>query len=212
MHAALAITRAVADLNQEDAWLNLHIRTAVHTGEALVVLAGAEGEGMATGDVMNTAARIQGGAPVDGVVVSGRTYRATEHVFEFEPAEPVAAKGKAEPVPIWTVIGEKTAKRPVPWRPLVGRTAEIERLVAIWDKACAEGRPHLVTVVGAPGIGKSRPPHRARSESRPRSARLLGPLSPVRRRHHLLAGRGDSEGGGRDPARRRGRQGVAKAR
>src|SRR5918996_1302990 len=77
VRAALAITRAVAELNEQDAWLDLHIRTAVHTGEALVVVGAAEGEGMATGDVMNTAARLQGAAPVDGVAVGEATFRAT---------------------------------------------------------------------------------------------------------------------------------------
>src|SRR5919106_4484129 len=57
VRAALAITKAVAELNEEDSWLDLHIRTAVHTGQALVVVGARalEGEGMAAGDVMNTA-------------------------------------------------------------------------------------------------------------------------------------------------------------
>ena len=54
---------------------------------------------MAAGDVMNTAARLQGGAPVDGIVVGEATYRATEHVIEYRAAGPVQAKGKAEPIP-----------------------------------------------------------------------------------------------------------------
>ena len=84
VRAALAITAAIAELNEEDAWLDLHLRTAVHTGEALVIVGASavEGLGMAAGDVMNTAARLQGGAPVDGIVVGEATYRATEHVIE----------------------------------------------------------------------------------------------------------------------------------
>src|SRR5918996_3607865 len=103
VRAALAITKAVAELNEEDSWLDLHIRTAVHTGQALVVVGARalEGEGMAAGDVMNTAARLQGGAPVDGVVVGEATYRATAHAIEYRDAEPVQAKGKAKPIPIW---------------------------------------------------------------------------------------------------------------
>ena len=71
VRAALAVNDAVAALNQEYAWLDLHIRTAVNTGEALVVIGASavEGEGMAAGDVMNTAARLQSAAPVDGVAV-----------------------------------------------------------------------------------------------------------------------------------------------
>ena len=156
VHAALAITRAVAKLNEEDAWLNLHIRTAVHTGEAIVVIGGAVSEGMATGDVMNTAARLQGGAPVDGIVVSEATFRATAHAFEYRSGEPVQAKGKSEPLLIWEVVGEKAiASRPRPWRRLVGREREIEELWSAWERA-GEGPSQLVTVLGAPGIGKSR--------------------------------------------------------
>ena len=109
VRAAIAITKAVAALNEEDSWLDLHVRTAVHTGEALVVVGAraAEGEGMAAGDVMNTAARLQGGAPVDGIVVGEATYRATAHAIEYREGEPVQAKGKAEPIPIWEVVGEK---------------------------------------------------------------------------------------------------------
>ena len=59
------------------------------------------GEGIVTGDVVNTASRLQGAAPVDGVAVSEQTYRQTERVFDCEPLEPVAVKGKAEPLAIW---------------------------------------------------------------------------------------------------------------
>ena len=57
-----------------------------------------EGEGIVTGDVVNTASRLQGAAPVDGIAVSEQTYRQTERVFDYEELEPVAVKGKAEPL------------------------------------------------------------------------------------------------------------------
>jgi class 3 adenylate cyclase/tetratricopeptide (TPR) repeat protein len=159
VRAALAVREAVAALNQQDEWLDLHLRTAVHTGEAIVVLGGAagEGEGMAAGDVMNTAARIQGGAPVDGIVVGEATYRATRHLFEYDEAPPVQAKGKSEAVPIWEVVAEKGAEqRPRTALPLVGRAGELDQLLGYWQAAVSQRRPHLVTVLGAPGIGKSR--------------------------------------------------------
>ena len=56
------------------------------------------GEAIVTGDVVNTASRIQGVAPVNGVAVSEQTYRQTERVFDYEPLEPVEVKGKAEPL------------------------------------------------------------------------------------------------------------------
>jgi class 3 adenylate cyclase/tetratricopeptide (TPR) repeat protein len=158
VRAALAIQTAVAALNAEQEWLDLHIRTAVNTGEALVVVGASavEGEGMAAGDVMNTAARLQGAAPVDGIAVGESTFRATAHLFEYAEAEPIVAKGKAEPLPVWVLQGEKVApKRPQPWRRLVGREAEIAQLSTVWQRA-ADGTPQLVTILGAPGIGKSR--------------------------------------------------------
>ncbi len=158
VRAALAIGRAVADLNAQHEWLDLHIRTAVNTGEALVVVGASavEGEGMAAGDVMNTAARLQGAAPVDGVAVGEATFRATASIFDYEEAEPIAAKGKAEPVPVWILVGEKAQRRPEPRRRLVGRQQEIDRLWALWLETLSERRPQQVTVTGPPGIGKSR--------------------------------------------------------
>jgi class 3 adenylate cyclase/tetratricopeptide (TPR) repeat protein len=159
VRAALAITRAVEDLNAQDEWLDIHIRTAVHTGEALVVVGAkaSEGEGMAAGDVMNTAARLQGGAPVDGIAVGESTYRATADIFEYAEGKPVQAKGKTEPIPIWVVVAEKEApERPTARAPLVGRSAELARLVAVWQEVLKRDRPRLVNLLGPPGIGKSR--------------------------------------------------------
>jgi class 3 adenylate cyclase/tetratricopeptide (TPR) repeat protein len=158
VRAAIAIGRAVSDLNAEHEWLDLHIRTAVNTGEALVVVGAraVEGEGMAAGDVMNTAARLQSAAPVDGVVVGEATFRATASMFDYEEAEPIAAKGKAEPVPAWILVGEKVQKRPERRRRLVGRQREVDRLLELWRQTLSERRPRQVIVTGSPGIGKSR--------------------------------------------------------
>jgi class 3 adenylate cyclase/tetratricopeptide (TPR) repeat protein len=157
VRAALAITKAIAELNEEDSRLDLHVRTAVHTGEALVVVDADEGEGMAAGDVMNTAARLQSSAPVDGIVVGEATYRATAHAIEYRKTDPIQAKGKTEPIPVWEVVGEKAApQRPAVRTQLVGRSAELEFLAGLWDRVLDERRPQLVTVLGAPGIGKTR--------------------------------------------------------
>src|SRR5438067_11905510 len=100
VRAALAIRDWV---REED---DLHVRIAVNTGEALVLLDArpGEGEGMAAGDVVNTAARLQTSAPVDGVLVGESTYRATRHVIEYAEREPVVAKGKDEPIPVWEAV------------------------------------------------------------------------------------------------------------
>src|ERR671923_2829594 len=99
VRAALAIREAIAELNERDPGLDLHVRVGVNTGEALVSLGAdpLQGEGMAAGDVVNTAARLQSAAPVDGILVGEATHRATERAIAYRLADPVEAKGKAEP-------------------------------------------------------------------------------------------------------------------
>src|SRR5947199_1824501 len=106
VRAALAIRDAIDELNAEDEWLDLKIRIGVNTGEALVVVGAkaSEGEGMAAGDVMNTAARLQSAAPVNGVLVGELTYRATRDAVDYVEAEPITAKGKSEPVAVWEAV------------------------------------------------------------------------------------------------------------
>src|SRR5206468_992526 len=92
---AVRAALAIRDAMSEDG--RLKVRIAVTTGEALVTLGArpSEGEGMAAGDVVNTAARLQNAAPVNGILVDETTYRATRDVIGYAEAEPVTAKGKA---------------------------------------------------------------------------------------------------------------------
>jgi class 3 adenylate cyclase/tetratricopeptide (TPR) repeat protein len=139
---------------------DVQVRIAVNTGEALVLLGArpAEGEGMAAGDVVNTAARLQSAAPVNGVLVSEASYRATRHTIEYAGREPVTAKGKLEPLVVWEALEARS--RPsietVSAAPLVGRTDEVDLLLGAFQRVRRERQPQLVTVVGVPGIGKSR--------------------------------------------------------
>jgi class 3 adenylate cyclase/tetratricopeptide (TPR) repeat protein len=141
---------------------DLHVRIGVNTGEALVALGARpqEGEGMASGDVVNTAARLQSAAPVDGILVGEQTFRATERTIAYRLVEPVVAKGKAEPVATWEALearsrfGVDVARRSA--APLIGRDSEVELLAAALERAVGERTPQLVTLVGVPGIGKSR--------------------------------------------------------
>src|SRR5881398_2577227 len=94
VRAALAIRDWARDEGE------LEVRIGITTGEALVSLAARPeaGEGMASGDVVNTAARLQSAAPVNGILVGERTHRATSAAIDYHEAEPVLAKGKQEPV------------------------------------------------------------------------------------------------------------------
>lgn len=154
---AVRAALAVRDAGRE---LDLRLRIAVNTGEALVTLDARpeHGEAMVAGDVVNTAARLQSAAPVGGIVVGAETHRLTCDAIVYEPLEPVSAKGKSEPVELWlataaaTPVGERRASR----APLVGRGRELEVLRGTWERAAGERRPHLVTVLGAAGVGKTR--------------------------------------------------------
>jgi class 3 adenylate cyclase len=162
VRAALAVRDAVRDLNESEATLELQLRLAVTTGEALISLGArpSEGEGMASGDVVNTASRLQTAAPVNGILVGETTYRATRHAIEYREAPPVEAKGKAEPVPVWEALSAR-ARFGVdvdegPRSALVGREREVEFLVDALARSRREASSQLVTLVGVPGIGKSR--------------------------------------------------------
>ena len=155
VRAALAIRQfAIED--------ELELRVGVTTGEALVRLDAqpGAGEGMASGDVVNTAARLQSAAPVNGVLVDETTYRATRSTVDYEEAEPVDAKGKAEPISVWEAVEARARFGPEVLDhvagELVGREREVGALVAALDRVRSERSPQLLTLVGVPGIGKSR--------------------------------------------------------
>ena len=140
----------------------LELRVGITTGEALVSLDARPdaGEGMASGDVVNTAARLQSAAPVNGVLVDETTYRATRTAVDYEAAEPVEAKGKADPIAVWTAtaahsrFGVDTAHEAR--SELVGRAREVGVVRDAFERARHERTPQLLTLVGVPGIGKSR--------------------------------------------------------
>ncbi|HET7026619.1 MAG TPA: AAA family ATPase [Candidatus Limnocylindrales bacterium] len=156
VRAAIAIRDAIREAGE------LEVRIAVNTGEAIVRLdARADaGEGIATGDVLNTASRLQAVAPVNGILVGEPTYRATRDVISYAPAAAVEAKGKPVPLAVWEAV-EARSRLGVDVRqgsatPLVGRERERSILLDTLARVEAERTPQLVTLVGVPGIGKSR--------------------------------------------------------
>ena len=152
VRAALAVRDAVGRSGSE------RLRIAVNTGEALVSLDArpALGEAMVAGDVVNTAARLQTSAPVNEVIVGEETWRATRDVVEYTPAEAVDAKGKDEPVRVWIAVGAAPQGERRVASTFVGRARELTLLRGIWQRASNDRTPHLVTVVGQAGAGKSR--------------------------------------------------------
>src|SRR5204863_4864461 len=118
------------------------------------------GEGMAAGDVVNTAARLQSAAPVNGILVGEMTYRATAETIDYAERPPVEAKGKEAPIRVWDVAQARARfgvdLTPEARTPLVGRERELEQLVGTLARARQQRSPELITLVGVPGIGKSR--------------------------------------------------------
>ncbi len=151
---------AIRDTLRSDG--RLHVRIGITTGEALVVVEARpeSGEGMAAGDVVNTCARLQSAAPVDGILVDEATYRATGRVIQYNDHDAVTLKGKRAPVPVYEALAARARfgidVRQVGQAPLVGRVRELELLTGALGRALDERQPQLVTLVGVPGIGKSR--------------------------------------------------------
>ncbi|HXJ63086.1 MAG TPA: adenylate/guanylate cyclase domain-containing protein, partial [Actinomycetota bacterium] len=158
VRAGLRVLETIEELNRDNPGLNLAARAAVNTGEAVVAMDARPGEAAVMGDVVNTASRLQNAAPVGRLIVGAEPYRSTRRVIQYEPLEPVIAKGKAEPVGAWLVVGSiaAPAERPARATPFVGRDREMALVESVWRRAVEERRPHLITVLGAPGIGKSR--------------------------------------------------------
>jgi len=156
---AVRAALAIRDFAPEE---ELELRVGVTTGEALVRLdvQPETGEGMASGDVVNTAARLQAAAPVNGILVDDTTYRATRAAIDYEDAPAVEAKGKADPVRVWVAtvahsrLGVDTAHEAR--SELVGRARELGIVRDTFERARHERTPQLLTLVGVPGIGKSR--------------------------------------------------------
>jgi tetratricopeptide (TPR) repeat protein len=94
------------------------------------------------------------------VVVGEATFRATRRLFEFQELAPVRVKGKADPLPVWRLEGARSRTGIEAVRragtPFVGRQAELERLHGLFEQTLADRTVRLVTVVGDPGVGKSR--------------------------------------------------------
>ncbi len=155
VRAALVVRDSVGELAGGD----LQIRIAVNTGEAVVSLGArlALGESLVAGDVVNTASRLQAAAPVNGIVVGEETYLETRDAIEYRQTGMVVAKGKEHPVKAWLAVRALTVagERPVASTSIVGRDSEIAILRSLWDRAATERLPHLVSIFGPAGVGKT---------------------------------------------------------
>ncbi|MEP7334163.1 MAG: AAA family ATPase [Actinomycetota bacterium] len=151
IRAALAIRDAVRG-----------VRIGVSTGDAVVQLdaTSGAGEGIATGDVVTTTFRIQEAADLDSVLVGELTYRATQGAIEFGERRLLQARGKVEPVPVYEALRAtadlRASHEGSPLAPLVGRREELSLILDTLSRARRDRTVQLVTLIGVPGIGKSR--------------------------------------------------------
>jgi predicted ATPase/class 3 adenylate cyclase len=181
VRAALGMQDAMEEINARfgaQHGVSFELRVGVNTGE---VLAGAVGDAYTViGDAVNTAQRMQSSAAPGTITVGRDTVRATRNLIAYRELEPLALKGKAEPVPAWQAIGlldaPAAATEAAPARaPLVGRQDELELLASLAARVRREGTPHLATIVGQAGVGKSRLLHEFESalEQSPDPPRML---------------------------------------
>jgi class 3 adenylate cyclase/tetratricopeptide (TPR) repeat protein len=162
VRSGLRIIEAIEELNEEHPGFALKVRVGIETGEVVVVLGARPelGEGFVTGDIVNTASRLQSVAPQGGVGVGQGTYAATKDIFDYERLDPVSLKGKAEPVAIFHAKAARsrfgTDLTRVRVGALVGRELETSMLQGTFERAVRDRRVQLVTIVGEPGVGKTR--------------------------------------------------------
>ncbi|HEX2090635.1 MAG TPA: AAA family ATPase, partial [Actinomycetota bacterium] len=136
----------------------LRARIGVNSGEVLAQLMPTPGEGMVTGDPVNVAARLEQSAEPGHILVSERTARAVRG-FSFRSVGPLQLKGKLDRLKAFELLGaEAGTERGVAGleAPMVGRDQELALLSTVYQRVTAEARPHLVTVYGDAGVGKSR--------------------------------------------------------
>ena len=158
VRAAVGIRDALGDLNTElerDYGISLAARIGVNTGE---VVAGTA-ERLVTGDAVNVAARLQQSAEPGQILVGERTRELTRDAIEAELLAPLELKGKSERLAPYRLVRVLEGAEGIERRldaPLVGRRRELDAVRAAFDASVAERRCRLVTVLGPPGIGKTR--------------------------------------------------------
>jgi class 3 adenylate cyclase/tetratricopeptide (TPR) repeat protein len=165
---ALRAVRAAQDMLEELAALNaelerdhdvtLQVRIGVNTGP--VVSGDPEaGRALVTGDAVNVAARLEQAAAPGEILLGEATHRLVRDAVVAEDVSPVEAKGKSEPVRAWRLVSVLPGAEAVARRldvPIVGRERELRLLREAFERAATERACVLLTILGAPGVGKSR--------------------------------------------------------
>jgi class 3 adenylate cyclase/tetratricopeptide (TPR) repeat protein len=158
LRAAAELRESLGPLNDElrrDYGVSLQVRTGVNTGE---VVTGTE-ERLATGDAVNVAARLEQAAGPGEILIGDQTRALAGKAVEIEPVDALVLKGKAEPFAAHRLLRVLEGALAFDRRldaPLVGRREELAALHSLYDEAVSSRRGRVVSVLGPPGIGKSR--------------------------------------------------------
>jgi serine/threonine protein kinase/tetratricopeptide (TPR) repeat protein len=164
IHAALALQTALqaatADLLESGEPLPFKI--GIHTGIALLTPVEKTGEFTASGVTINLANKLSDAA--DGVIlITHDTFRAVQGVFDLQNDVPLKVRGRKEPLPTYRVLVAKARAFRLDSRgvygvetAMIGRKGDLEQLQDAFEEAIEESETHVFTVIGAPGMGKSR--------------------------------------------------------
>ena len=160
VRAGFELTDLVAQLAEMEGAVDLALRVGINTGEAAVG-SGEDHMGFVTGDLVNTASRLETAATPGTVLVGEATMSAAARAIAFVSAGERSLKGKALPVPAWRALhvlsevgGKGRAESLEP--PFVGRAEELRLLKDLLEKVGRESRSRTISLVGEAGIGKSR--------------------------------------------------------
>ena len=171
IRAALDMQAALAHFNtmrlaRDSETTRLQMRIGINTGEVAAPGSSSQRQDfLITGDAVNVAARLQQIAMPEAILVGERTYLAARDVFDFRPLAPVQLKGKPLPLNAWAVQGFRSRDLAIIQHPrgieglqapLVGRALELTLIHATYARVRDARHSHLITLLGAPGIGKSR--------------------------------------------------------
>jgi class 3 adenylate cyclase/tetratricopeptide (TPR) repeat protein len=161
VRAAVDMRTTLAQLNEElerEHGIRIETRTGVNTGEVIAGAAAAV-QRLATGDAVNVAARLEQAAAPGEILIGAETHGLVADAVEAASLAPLALAGKSDAVAAWRIAGlrhDSPAFTAPITAPFVGRRQELETLRGVFDKARAERTCALATIVGPPGIGKSR--------------------------------------------------------
>ena len=162
VRAALAMQAAIEAFRASH-HAPLAMRVGVNTGAMLLGQVGTTGEFTAMGDAVNLASRLEGAAPVGGILISHDTYRLVRGVFDVQPQAGLRLKGKAEPLQTYVVLGAKPRAFRMGTRGVegvetrtIGRDAELLTLQNAYVDTLQESEARILLMSGAAGVGKSR--------------------------------------------------------